>query len=84
MKTVDIYVLGETSNGSCLICSTKEDGSDKFFLAKKLIIQPRKYRKDELNTFDITDFGWKCHKQLCGDEIFEKEKARRQEWKQAR
>ena len=59
----------------------KEDGSEPFFLGKKTIVEPRTYRKGKLNTFDITEFGWKSHRQLCGDEIFEKEKARRANWK---
>ena len=78
---IDVWVWGENDGGLCLICSTKEDKSDKFLLAKKVIIEPKKYRASKLNTFDLTDFGWKSHRQLCGDEIFEKEKARRAEWK---
>lgn len=81
MKTVDVYVWGENDSGLCLICSTKEDQSDKFLLAKKVIIEPRKYKAGFLNTFDVTDFGWKQHKQLCGEEIFEQEKQRRKLWK---
>lgn len=82
-KTVDVYVHGEHESGNTLVCSMSKDGKDTFYLAKKLIIEPRKYRKDAFNTFEVTDFGWKSHRQLCGDEIFECEKQRRKEWKKA-
>jgi len=83
-KTIDVYVHGEHPSGNTLICSLSKDDKNTFLLAKKHILEPRKYRKDAFNTFDITDFGWKCHKQLCGEKIFEEEKNRRREWKRNR
>jgi len=61
-----------------------KEGANTFLLAKKHIIEPRKYRKDAFNTFEVNDFGWRSHRQLCGDEIFEREKERRKEWKKNR
>ena len=82
-KIVDVYVHGEHSSGNTLICSMSKEKNNIFYLAKKHIIDPRKYRKHAFNTFEVTDFGWKSHRQLCGDEIFEREKARRKEWKKS-
>jgi len=83
-KIIDVYVHGEHSSGNTLICSMSKDDKDTFLLAKKHVIEPRKYRKDAFNTFSITEFGWTCHKQLCGEEIFEREKERRSQWKKNR
>lgn len=83
-KTIDVFVVDEHKGGLTLICSTKEDGSDTFLLAKKAIIEPRSYRKGKMNTFDIQDYAWEMHRQLCGDEIFEKAKKKRAEWKKGR
>lgn len=83
-KTIDVYVIGENESGLNLICSTNDDESDTFLLTKKGIISPRSYRKNQLNTFDICDWAWEHHKQLCGNEVFEKAKKKRQDWKKSR
>jgi hypothetical protein len=81
-KTVDVFVLEVRENS--LKCSMASDGDQPFYLGMKTIETAGEFKAGEFNTLDITDFGWKSHRQLCGDEIFEKEKARRAEWKKSK
>ncbi len=58
-----------------------EDGRESFYLAKSQITPSGPVKKKSWHAFDVSEFAWKSHRQLCGDEIFEKEKLRRQQRK---
>jgi hypothetical protein len=83
-KIVDVFVIEEHPSGKTIKCSIKDDEKDPFFLAKSQITPSGPVKKRSYHTFDVSEFAWKSHRQLCGDEIFEEEKNRRREWKQNR
>lgn len=83
-RTVDIFVIDQTSSGKALKCSMKHDGSDAFFLPKSQLKPFGTVRKDHFCKFDVPE--WLCvqHWQICGREEFEAEKSRRAEYEKTR
>lgn len=78
-KTLDILVIEETKKGTGIKCSMSADGSYPFFLPKSQIKPYGPVRKGQFAKFDIPNWLWVQHWQLCGRVEFEAEKARKQE-----
>lgn len=79
-KTVEIYVIDQTKTGAAIKCSMRDDGSHPFFLPKSQIKPYGTVRKNSAQRFDIPDWLYLQHWQLCGREAFDEEKKRLQEY----
>jgi hypothetical protein len=75
-RTVDIYVIEQTSSGKALKCSRNAKGEDVFYLPKSQVKPYGPVKKNQFAKFDIPE--WLClkHWQICGREEFEAEKRR--------
>ena len=73
-KTVDIYVIDETSSGKAIKCSMTSSGEDPFYLPKSQIKPHGSVKKANFNKFDIPDWLFLEHRQMCGTEAFEERK----------
>ncbi len=79
-RTVEIYVIEQTSSGKAIKCSMSKSGEASFFLPKSQIKPYGSVRKHAFMKFDIPE--WLClqHWQICGREEFEAEKERLKEY----
>ena len=57
---------------------------DAFYLPKAQIKPIGKVIRNKPAEFDIPEWLWLKHRQLCGDEAFEAEKVRRAAWEDGR
>lgn len=78
-KTVEIYVIEQTKTGTGIKCAMGENCESVFFLPKSQIKPYGTVRKKQFTKFDIPDWLWRQHWQLCGREIFEQEKQHRRD-----
>lgn len=77
-KRITVFVIEQTESGKAIKCSLTQEMENTFYLPKSQIKPIGKVRKAEFHEFDVAEFIFLSHWQLCGREAFEKEKARRQ------
>jgi len=76
-KRVRVYVIEETESGKGIKCSAEASMEDAFFMPKSQIKPTGKVTKGAFHEFDVSEFIFLSHWQLCGGEAFEEEKKRR-------
>lgn len=74
MITVEVFVIEQTESGKAIKCSVEDDHSNHFYLSKSQIKPHGSVRKGEIAKFDIPEWMFKNHRQLCGDQVFEENK----------
>jgi hypothetical protein len=75
--TVKIFVIDVTPGGKALKCSMKEGGDQSFYLPKSQLYPDKSQgtvRKNHFATFNIPEWLYLEHRQMCGDEKFEQNK----------
>jgi hypothetical protein len=76
-RRVKVYVIDQSDAGRAIKCSMTEDMEDPFFLPKSQIEPTGKVTRKAFHEFDIAEFIYLSHWQLCGRDAFEEEKKRR-------
>jgi hypothetical protein len=78
-RIIEIYVIDALPSGKAIKCSAKPDEKDSFILPKSQIKPFGTVRKKQVVKFEIPEWLYLSHWQLCGLAAFEEEKQRRKE-----
>ena len=78
-QTPEIFVIEQTKKGTGIKCAMSADCSDVFFLPKSQIKPYAVVKKRQFARFDIPNWLYLQHWQLCGRDAFEDEKQRKQD-----
>ena len=81
---VKVFVIEQTESGKAIKCSVDSGQDEPFFLPKSQIKPMGIVKKLAMCEFDIPKWLYLNHRQLCGDEAFEEEKRRREEYDRTR